>query len=509
MQPEANWIDKLVSFVSPVFGARRARARYEEFAIRSFHGRQFYDAAKVSDSRNSHWTRSNASPNAVTQVTLDTLRARSRDVIRNDPYATNALRVLVTNIVGTGIIAQQLGPRNQELQDTQRVWRDWAEALECSADERNTYYGLQAMVVSEMVEAGEVLVRRKRLDSSSDREVPLEIEILEGDYLDPFRNQELSDGNFVVQGVEFDKRGKRVAYWLFDHHPGDTWIAGRQASGIMSKRVPADQILHVFQQWRAGQVRGLPWFSPSLVKLRDYSDFSDATLLRQKLAACVTAIVETPDGVEGLPVLQTGKETQKEDAEIRPGAWTKLPPGFEVKFPNAPSAASFAEVSPGMLRGSASGMGITYESMTGDYSEVNFSSARMAWLQFNRFIEQVRWLTVIPQFCSPTYRWWAEQAFIAGAVRKRPAMCRWTPPRREMIDPLKEGAAQTEAIRAGTMTLPEAIRENGYEPEEVLAEIAATNAILDKSEIILDSDPRKTQKSGTAQMLVEATANGA
>ena len=42
---------------------------------------------------------------------------------------------------------------------------------------------------------------------------------MEGAQLDPLRTYKLNDGAKIVQGVQFDSSGDRVAYWLFDEHP--------------------------------------------------------------------------------------------------------------------------------------------------------------------------------------------------------------------------------------------------------------------------------------------------
>ena len=75
----------------------------------------------------------------------------------------------------------------------------------------------------------------------------------------------------------------------------------------------------------------------------------------------------------------------------------------------------------------------------------------------------------------------------------------WTPPRRELIDPDKEIGATIKAVRSGLMSLSEAIREYGYDPEEVLREIQQDNELLDQLELVLDTDPRKVTLSGQAQ----------
>ncbi|MEC7258911.1 MAG: phage portal protein, partial [Pseudomonadota bacterium] len=73
------------------------------------------------------------------------------------------------------------------------------------------------------------------------------------------------------------------------------------------------------------------------------------------------------------------------------------------------------------------------------------------------------------------------------------------PPKFEAVDPQKDAMANLLSIRSGTMTLAEVIARQGRNPDAVLSEIAATNAKLDALGLVLDSDPRRVTKTGSAQ----------
>jgi capsid protein len=144
---------------------------------------------------------------------------------------------------------------------------------------------------------------------------------------------------------------------------------------------------------------------------------------------------------------------------------------------------------------------VPYFVLTGDYSQVNFSSGRMGWLEFQRCIEQWRWNMVIPRFLDPTFRWFEQIAALVG-VPDEGYTHGWTAPRREMIDPLKEIEAILLAVKGGLQSLPEAIREIGYDPDEVIAQIEEHNSKLDAKKIVIDSDPRQDPKRLAAKKLV-------
>lgn len=151
-----------------------------------------------------------------------------------------------------------------------------------------------------------------------------------------------------------------------------------------------------------------------------------------------------------------------------------------------------------MLRITASGLGITYEALTGDLSNVNFSSGRMGRMEMDRNVSAWQWLLLIPQMMQPLSAWTLE-AWPLASSRARPASLAWVPPARIVVDPAKEYAAMVTLIRAGLTSRSASIQALGYDAETVEAEIAADNARADAAGLIFDSDPRRTGAAGTAQ----------
>ena len=143
-------------------------------------------------------------------------------------------------------------------------------------------------------------------------------------------------------------------------------------------------------------------------------------------------------------------------------------------------------------------MGVTYEDLVGDYSLVNFSSARMGRLAHWANVHDWRWNMIIPQFCDGVWRWVMQ---MEAALRQWPSVptAEWSPPPMPMLDPGKESLANTRLVRGGSMTLYQMIREQGEDPEAHLLEIAAANKRLDRPGIVLDSDPRQVDASQGSQ----------
>ena len=173
-----------------------------------------------------------------------------------------------------------------------------------------------------------------------------------------------------------------------------------------------------------------------------------------------------------------------------------LPPGKDIKFADPPAANNYAEYTTVVLRSIASGLGITYASLTGDYSDSNFSSSRMGWLEMSRNVETWRANIIIAQMLRPTFSWFLGGLELIGEsiANARPV---FSTPRREMIDPVKETLALKMAVRSGFKTLSSAIRDQGDDPDTHYAEIETDNETLDKKKIILDTDPRNVNVQGT------------
>lgn len=483
-----NLFDRFLAFFAPRAAIQREKAR---FFLENLSERRFEAASKGR--RTAGWSAPATDANAAFVNSLSLLRNRSRDMVRNDGFAAKAVQVIVDNVVGTGIVAKPNGKSSPKVKRANELWKSWAEALACDADGLHDFYGIQALAMRAIAESGEVLIRRVRTTSGP---VPLQLQLIEADYLDSLKNEKLQGGGYITQGVEHDRTGRRVAYWVFAQHPGDL----TQTNSVKSNRISADEILHLYRVDRPGQVRGVPFGASVMLTLRDYNEFMDAQMMRQKVAAAFSVFVRDVEA----PADLVASDSPLID-KIEPGLIEYLPPGKDVTFASPPGVDGLGEFAAQTLRAVACGYGVPYESLTGDFSQVNFSSGRMGWLEFARNIDGLRWRLLVPRLCDQVWKWFAEAAALSGQNIDGVGVT-WTPPRREMIDPTSEIGATITAIRGGMITLSEAIRQNGYDPETVMNERAADDAILEKLGIKLDSDPRVTMTSGMTQPDVTAQA---
>jgi lambda family phage portal protein len=503
-----NLIDRTIEAMAPRYALRRMQARAALTLTQDYmerHAERFaYDGSSAG--RRAHgWYAPSSDANVELMGSLVWLRNRSRDLVRNNPYAVKATEELVGNGVGTGIVPQSKTGNTSIDKIIDAEWPFFVEA--CDTPQRLDFYGMQALVMRTMAESGESIVRFRPRLAQDNLRVPLQLQLLEADFLDHARTMGTVNGS-VMQGVQFDLLGRRVAYWIFTYHPGGVLVLNPRG-GILSQPVPADQILHTYRVLRPGQIRGVPWLTPVMLALRDLDDYADAERVRKKIEACVVAMITQPEGIEGSWLGFKGNDplTTHPVESFQPGMTAYLKPGEDVKFNNPQALGGYREYKTTELEEIAAGLGLPYELMTGDLSKVNYSSWRGGQLGFRNTIENYRWLTLIPMFCMPVRRRVIDTLVMLGKIPARvvddPAInlyaTQWTAPRFESVDPVKDAEAALKDIRMGRITWFEAVLANGYDPNAQLAQIALFNKLVDKFEIILDCDPRNTTLRGQEQ----------
>jgi lambda family phage portal protein len=471
-----NVLDRAIGAVSPRWRLRREQARIALDALQ-----RNYEAASQRP-RAQSWKRTTADANVAQGASLGTLRNLARNLERNNPWAVGGiLDTIEADAIGWGIVPTE----------KHEAFRRWANSTACDADERLDFAGIQKLVLRSVARDGEVLVRRRMRRIGDGLPLPLQLQVLEADYLDTAKDApSLPNGGEIIQGVEFDPLGRRAAYWLFRDHPGST-----RGMGASSKRVPASEILHVFKLQRARQARAASWFAPVIAKLHDFDRYDDATLMKQLIAACLAIATTDVDG--SAPSLGTVDPAAPMIDSLQPGGVYHMPVGRDVKVIEPPRVNEYGAYSVTQIRAITRPFGVTYEAASGDFSQVNFSSARMARLGYASRIEDWRWRMLRPLLLDPVWAWAMDAALFAG----EPVVptTEWTAPALPMVDPGAESMADQRMIRSGLKSLSETLRERGYQPRAVLQEYAETNKLLDELGLVLDSDPRKTSAQGLTQ----------
>lgn len=415
------------------------------------------------------WMPSSTGPNRA-NTGAPSIRNRARDSGRND-WAGHAISARwAANLIGTGILAR---PKTKDAELKARLvalWDDWIDVSD--ADGVLDFYGQQNLTARNWIEAGEVFIRLRPRFEVDDLPVLLQIQILESDMVPP-TDSIAPNGNEIVQGIEINAVGQRVAYWMHRNHPGD----GR-SDGSTLTRVPAEYVLHIYEPTRPGQLRGVSELAPILAKLRGVGDFDDAVLERQKIANLFTGFLEkapstgdaTIDPVTGQPITSDHDGTPM--AAMEPGTMQELLPGESVKFSDPPDAgAGYGDFTRAQYQGIAAGTGLPYELLTGDLRDVSDRALRVILNEFRRHCQQRQWHILIPQLCRKVRNAWADAAVMAGVLTgeegQEAKRVTWVPQGWAYIHPTQDVQAQKMAVAEGFTSRTRIITERGDDPEEI------------------------------------------
>lgn len=464
----ANLLDRLISLVNPDAGLRRLRAR--ELLSRA------YEGADASDG----WRprRAGASANTDHRADATPLRARARALVQNTPYIARGLGTLVANAVGTGIVPRSLSAQAKAID---KLWSEWVRVAD--ADGRLDLYGLQAAAHRAMEQDGEVLIRLRGRRAEDGLPVPLQLQLLEIDWLDSSKSG-ANGGNTIVNGIEYDVLGRVAAYWIWDQHPGEIVLGLRRRAN--SSPVPADRIIHLYNPDRPGQGRGITRLAPIIARVRDLQLYEDAELQRKNLETRLSVIAS------GDASLLSDRPEQAASTgnlgELASGGILGVPAGANLTVIEPKAAPGYVDYIKYQLHLIAAGMGVTYEMLTGDGSEGNFSSNRGLRQEFRRGVEQLQWITLIPRLCDPIWRAFIDAAVLGGQLSRADYGVDWSTPKWSYVNPVQDVAADLDEISGGLSSISEKLRQRGYKPELVFAE--------------LKSDMQRLQQDGTLDLLL-------
>lgn len=464
-----NALDRLIGVFDPSRALRRIidRTRLE----------RAYEAASPRDT----WKprRSGASAQADHMADAAILRSKARALVQNVPYIAAGMDALVANVIGTGIMVRFTGPQAERLND---LWAQWVSV--CDADGRLDFFGCEATSYRAMEQDGEMLVRLRQRTPEDGLPVPLQIQLLEIDWLDSSRNSALGGGsgappgNVVIEGIEYDRLGRVAAYWLWDQHPGDANLS--RGFRNISKRLPASNIIHLFDPKRPGQARGITRLAPVIARTRDTQLLEDAHLARKNLEARLSVLVsgdaslmanEFQQGSTGEADASVARHTG-DLGELASGSITELPAGNEITFIDPKATPGHVEVIKHQLHIITAALGVTYESVTGDMSEATFSSARMRLNDIRRLVEHTQWMVFIPRFCRAIADAFVRAAINAGKVPLNTTYgVEYDTPKWDYVNPQQEAQADALQVATGLSSLSAKLRARGENPAKVFAEI--------------------------------------
>lgn len=436
-----------------------------------------FNAAKNNHLTHS-WVKQPVSLDQELWGSLNTLRARSREQAQNNPYVQKFLNLCKANIIGPRGMQHQhraqssSGELDKPLNEAiEQAFKAWGE--HCEVTGRMTWLDVQRLLIETIARDGEVLIRTIQ---GFDNPSGFAIQIIDVDYLDTDLNGILPNGHSVRLGVEVDEWQRAVAYHL--KRP-QAWSQYANI-GPESERVPANELIHVFNFMRPHQVRGIPWLHAVLLQLQMLGGYAEAELVAARLAASKMGFFERNAAGEGYSGDGISEEEEGIVSCVEPGTFEQLPNGVSFK-PWDPShpAGNFDPFIKACLRGIASGLGVSYNSLANDLSSVNYSSIRSGLLE-----EREHWLLLqtwfAQQCCTPIFKAWLKSALLNRKLTysisdyNRIADPTWQGRRWPWVDPLKDLKAIELELQLGLTSLDEVIRRLGRDPEQVFQNLVKT-----------------------------------
>ena len=446
--------------------------------------RRSYEAGAVGRLL-SGWTTTQKTADEAIRVDLRNMRARSRDLSRNNDYARKYGEMVKTNIVGAnGIVMQSKAKRQDGTFDKldndtiEKAWKLWGNKSNCTVTGKLSWIDVQRCVIESVARDGEILIRKIR---AAENPFGFSLQLIEPDHLDEDLNKDLQNGNRIKMGVELNSWGKPVNYWLLQNHPGENTTAHYGKHYIP---IPAGDMIHLFITNRPGQTRGVPWLASAMTRLHQIGEYEEAEVVAARVAACKMGFFK-PDSGEGY-IGDDVDSMGNTIAEAAPGQMELLPPGMEFSAfdPTHPSG-NFAPFVKSTLRGIASGLNVSYNSLASDLEGVNFSSIRSGVLEERQNWRVLQsWLS--EHFHQEVYLEWLRMAFVNKQLGQIPmqrfdkfAKPNWQARGWEWVDPLKDAKANLQELHMGTKSRADILSEKGKDIEDVFEQLKAENDLAE------------------------------
>ena len=417
---------------------------------------------------------------------LKILRNRSRDLARNNEYVKRYLNLMKTNIIGQNGFTLQVKAVDSVgkldmtgNQATEDAFNSWAKLGNCTVDGKLSWIDAQKLAIETIARDGELFIIKHRGNTFKDS---FAIEFIEADQIDEKKNEKLADGTEIRMGIELDKFRRPIAYHIKTHHPGDYTHTSFTDKGTI--RIPASRVIHAFLSLRAGQTRGEPWLTPSMSAIKQLDAFREAAIINARIGASKMGFFTSPAG-DGF--VADDVEGQVPIMSVEPGTMHQLPAGvgFETFDPAFP-ANEFDMFHKAVLKGIASGLGISYTALSNDLEATSYSSIRQGALEERDYYRDIQCF-ITEHFVRPVFDAWLSSAMemntfgipvaqynrFSSKSYFRGKAWNW-------IDPLKEMNAAVVGLKNGILSIEDVASQYGKDAEELMAQIQRDKALAEQ-----------------------------
>ncbi|HHK9696804.1 TPA: phage portal protein [Klebsiella pneumoniae] len=416
--------------------------------------------------------------NNVLRWFLVDYRAYSREAVMQNPIGRKYMNLSVDGVVGANgiyckpdaqleIDADELHKLNQKLE---KLFDRWAyDANRFSMDGSLSFDLFQQTIEKIRVSDGEAFIRIHNVNGT------IKIEIIDAARLTQLNNQWLDNGNYISNGIEFDKYHKPVNYYFCIYNP-ITYTYDATSFEI----IPASEICHYFIADAMGQERGVPDMVSTTKIMDDLKNFTEAALVAKRVSASSMAFITNNNNDTDQVELVAGEDDSatKYTEFLEPGAVFELGKNQDIKTVNPQAGVDrIGEFTDELLNQISMGLNVTKQSLMGSTADASFSAAKLAErLQSTTF--RTRTNVMINKVLKPIYLAWLKNEMLTNntlglsfADFDDLVCARYIPQKPISLDPLKDIQAEVAMINAGLKSKTQVISEMGGDPRIVLEEI--------------------------------------
>ncbi len=481
-----NVFDKILLAVNPKSACERAYYR------NVYRSSEAYAAGSRQRGKDG-WTPVNATGEQTNRAGRDLIRARARDLERNDDMYKTMILDLIRNVVGNGMVLQAKArdKKGNELNELntriEKSWARWCRPENCTLRGNKAFWEVQQMTVRRRFVDGGLLV------ISCIHAGQYRLQLCEVDDLDSALI--VYGKNRVIGGIEIDDYDRIVAYHLRKQSVDGHYF-------MQSQRVEAKRVKFLTYEERVSQVREMTPSASAIPRADDMNQLLEAAIIKEKVLACFGVAITSEGSVgmglgRGLPGVGGGRtQAPYPSEELTPGMIKHLNPGEKIESIAPSGMSSTADSMMRMIqRQAGAGSGLSYEAVSRDMSQTNYSSARQGMLQDRKtYGEWQRYL--IDHMMRPIFEEWLQWAVLAGEVRMPPeyysdferfSAAVWIPPGWDWIDPLKEVSANKIALETSQTTLQKICAQRGEDYRDVIAQRAAEQKLLKELGLVTEN----------------------
>lgn len=402
-----------------------------------------------------------ASPPRQALAARDTLAKKAAYLTNNAPIGEAIASTWATNLIGDGPSVRSNHPNRAMRRALESAWGRFYRRADV---EGGDLCSLLIRIVRALVGDGECFVRFLTTDRGE-----LRLQLLPANQIDASLAQTLPDGGTIDHGIERGPNGEPRAYWILPASPDA--LFGAIGAAV---RVPAEDIAHVFEPRFPGQIRGVSWLAAVLTRILELDATEDAAVMKAKVNALVAGFIRDLEG-------HATDDAINAELQWVPGTLRRLRAGEDITWSPTTDMEGLNGFLTHLARSVCAGAGVPFELVTGDLSQVNYSSAKVGLENFKRRCRAIRASVLVARFLQPAWDRMVTLEILSGRLNA-PTFDRepesffdvsFLFPEWASLDPWKETQADIAAVNAGFASRAQIVSARGRDIEDVDAEIAA------------------------------------